>query len=117
LRFLADANVSQRMVEFLLSEGHQVRSVNTMPPSTPDVEVLREAVRAAEILLTADTDFGELVFLHRLDARGVVLCRLPSLNEAERTCRIAEAWPEIMKRLPGFFITVTERQIRARPID
>lgn len=47
--------------------------------------VLELANRARALLITADKDFGELVFRQRRISQGVVLLRLAGLEEAEKS--------------------------------
>lgn len=67
------------------------------------------------MVVTADHDFGELVFLHRIHAPGVVLLRLPQANEPDRVASVERVWPLVLSRLPGHFITVSTG-VRARPL-
>ena len=53
--------------------------VAEISPSIQDDEVLSDADRRQALLITADKDFGELVYRqHRIDA-GVILLRLSGL--------------------------------------
>jgi predicted nuclease of predicted toxin-antitoxin system len=79
MNFLADESVDQPVVEGLRADGHDVLAVAEIAPSIPDESVLTMANQREAILLTADKDFGELVFRqHRISA-GVVLMRLVQL--------------------------------------
>ncbi len=76
MRFLADENVEREVVRLLRKRGHDVAYVSEGGASAPDEEVLERARRERRILLTNDKDFGELVFLQRRLATGVLLLRL-----------------------------------------
>jgi hypothetical protein len=54
----------------LRQEGHQVWYVVEMEPGIADEEVLALANREGAILITADKDFGELVFRLRYSTSG-----------------------------------------------
>ena len=116
MRFLADANISNDIAAFLRGEGHDVASANALFPGMSDLDLLRMAAERRQCVLTSDKDFGDLVFLHRIPAPGVVLIRLPRLVEHERTERLIRVWPEIVTRLPGSFVTLTETRVRVRQI-
>jgi len=67
-------------VERLRDDGHTVLYVLEMEPSISDDEVIRRANQEFALLLTADKDFGELVFRQRRIVYGVVLIRLAGLS-------------------------------------
>ena len=75
MRLLADENIDGPIVERLRADGHDVQWVAEFDPSIPDEQVLEAANRQSALLMTADTDFGELVFRQRRIALGVVLLR------------------------------------------
>ncbi len=76
MRFLADESVDRQIVERLRQDGHDVAYVAEMSPGLVDETVLNQSREAARILITADKDFGELVFRRRQIAMGVLLVRL-----------------------------------------
>jgi predicted nuclease of predicted toxin-antitoxin system len=80
MNILADESVDRQIVEKLRLDGHHVLYVAEMEPGISDDAVLDRANRQAAILVTADKDFGELVYrLGRIHA-GVVLLRLAGLS-------------------------------------
>ncbi|HEX5872366.1 MAG TPA: DUF5615 family PIN-like protein [Longimicrobium sp.] len=62
MNFVCDEGVDRSIVVQLRSDGHDVVYIAELSPSIPDDEVLREANERAAVLVTADKDFGELVF-------------------------------------------------------
>lgn len=76
MKFLVDESVEFPVVTFLRSIGQTPVSIAEDAPSIRDTDVLAAARRAKRILLTNDKDFGELIFLHGLAHRGVILLRL-----------------------------------------
>jgi len=62
VNLLADEGVDRQIVARLRRDGHNVRYVAEMSPGIPDEAVLDAANRGEALLLTADKDFGELVF-------------------------------------------------------
>ena len=65
MNVLADESVDGPIVESLRREGHRVQYVAEMEPELSDDAVLELANRDESLLLTADKDFGELVFRQR----------------------------------------------------
>lgn len=80
MNFLADESVDRQIVERLRQDGHQVWYVAEMEPGISDENVLDLANKEGYLLITADKDFGELVFLQRRLMSGVTLIRLTGLS-------------------------------------
>ena len=88
---LADESVDRQIVERLRQDGHQVWYVAEMEPGISDENVLDLANRRRYLLITADKDFGELVFLQRRLMSGVILIRLTGLSPMNKAEMIASA--------------------------
>lgn len=73
MNFLADESVDRQIVDHLRRDGHFVRYVAEMAPGISDDAVIQWANQEEALLLTADKDFGELVFCQRRLTPGVVL--------------------------------------------
>ena len=83
-----------------------------------DVDVFGKAFAQAEqrVVVTADTDFGELAFRSRLPADcGVILIRLDSTNPAADNEVVIEA---LISRdsWSGIFAVVERDRLRLRPL-
>jgi predicted nuclease of predicted toxin-antitoxin system len=115
MNFLADESVDQPVVERLRADGHDVLAVAEMAPSIPDESVLTMANQREAILLTADKDFGELVFRqHRISA-GVVLMRLAGLSPATKGRVVSSAIRAHASELLHAFTVVSPGMVRIRP--
>ena len=62
MNLFADESVDRPVVERLREDSHDVTYVAELTPSVTDDELLREANTRSAVLVTADKDFGELVF-------------------------------------------------------
>jgi predicted nuclease of predicted toxin-antitoxin system len=91
MNFLADESVDGPVVDRLCEDGHDVLSVAETEPSLPDEAVLAMANQRDALLLTADKDFGELVFRQRRVSAGVVLIRLAGLSPATKAMVVSPA--------------------------
>jgi predicted nuclease of predicted toxin-antitoxin system len=91
MNLLADESVDRQIVERLRHDGHEVLYIAEMEPSIPDDVVLERANEISALLMTADKDFGELIFRDKLLTNdGVPLLRLASVS-AERKAEIVSA--------------------------
>lgn len=114
MNFVADEGVDYCIVECLRRAGHRVWYVAEMAPATPDEAVLDIANREKALLLTADKDFGEIVFRQRRSSAGVVLVRLAGLSAARKTEVVAAAIRGCESRLVGGFTVISPGICRTR---
>lgn len=76
MRFLLDENQSPRIVALLAEAGHDAIHVRDLDlRSAPDVEVLAAARSDGRVVLSADTDFGELLAASNATAPSILLLR------------------------------------------
>ncbi len=75
-RFLADENIPLEVVEKIAEQRIDIVSVSVLNLGIEDVDVLNLAYRERRVLITFDTDFGELLFKHKLRSSGIILLRL-----------------------------------------
>jgi predicted nuclease of predicted toxin-antitoxin system len=116
LRFLADENVEGGIVNWLRGEGYDVRWAAEDTPAANDDDLLRQARDEERILVTNDSDFGELVFRRGLASDGILLLRFRLQSEASRLQTLRQHWQVIESRLPSRFAVLTEGRARFRPI-
>jgi predicted nuclease of predicted toxin-antitoxin system len=94
LRFLVDVNVGIAVAGSLGDSGHDVVFAGDLDWCMPDIDMLSVAHQEQRIILTMDTDFGELVYHSQQPHAGVLLLRMPGATRDEkigivRTSRIA----------------------------
>jgi len=114
VNLVANEGVDRPVVERLRQDGHDVVYVAELSPSITDEEVLQEANARTAVLLTADKDFGELVFRQGLVHSGVVLLRLAGLANATKAEIVAEVCRDRAAELVGAFSVVSPGQVRIR---
>ena len=116
LRWLVDENLSAGVVAWLRARRQQVVYQTLIQPSQEDAGVLTRANMAGRVVLTGDTDFGELVYRDLLPCSGVVQLRLVPGDTAQVIGRLNEVWDELLDLLPDSFISVDEHRVRPRPL-
>ena len=107
MNFLADESVDQPIVVRLRDDGHDVLAVAEMTPSIADAAVLAHAHQRGDLLLTADKDFGEIVFRQRQVSAGVVLIRLAGLSPEAKARVVSGVIREREEELPGTFTVIS----------
>ncbi len=114
MNWLLDENIDRVIAERLRDLGYHVTYIAEIDPSASDEEVLERARAEEAMLLTADKDFGELVFRRRLVPKGVVLLRLFGLSADEKPAIVEDFLSEHAKDIVGNFVVVTPTAIRIR---
>ena len=116
MRFLANENIPDAVVVALRGQGHDVASVKESTPGADDRVVLALAQAEQRVVLTLDTDFGELAFRSQLPAEcGVVLVRLDWNSPADdneaivRAVTSRESWTST-------FAVIERDRVRLRPL-
>lgn len=100
-RFLLDADMPRSSVEVMRSMGLEVEDVRDIGMgSAKDKEIIEYALKNSRIIVTKDTDFGEV--LRYPKHPGAIIFRLP----------YAFTSMELNKRLKEFFESVRVEEIK-----
>ena len=113
LRLLADENIPASLIRRLREvQGVELSSVFEEARGIDDAEVLRRAVEADAVVLTADHDFGELAITRGAQATGVVLVRVHPIRA--HLDEIVAAIEGHANDLPGHFVVISAGRVRLR---
>lgn len=115
MKIVADESVDRQIVERLRIDGHHVVYIAEMQAGIADDAVLDVANREDAPLLTADLDFGDLVFRQRLLTSGVVLIRLAGVPPDSKAEVVAAVIADHGGELPHAFSVIAPRGLRIRP--
>lgn len=116
MHFLADENVPGPAVAALRAAGHDVLWIKEVMPGAEDHVVLDLAQRERRVVVTADTDFGELAFRSGLPAQcGIVLIRL-DWTDPETDNRTIAAALASRDDWAGIFAVVEQDRVRIRTL-
>lgn len=116
MKILADECVDHGIVVRLRKDGHDVNYVAEMSPGIIDEEVLVLASDDRTLFVTADKDFGELIFRQGYVKRGIVLYRLAGLSTSDKADIISRAIAGHGDELLQAFSVITEKAIRIRKV-
>lgn len=114
MKFLADENIDYQIVAHLRQEGHSVLYVAELNPGISDTEVLGLANKENAILITSDSDFGELVFRQKRLTSGVIYIRLGNFSSEQKASIIVSAINEHGKEFVNSFVVISSNSIRIR---
>jgi len=88
VKFLVDRCAGQRLAAWLRAQGHDVLASWDCGPDPGDQALLERAAAAGRVLVTIDTDFGELVYVQAVPHAGIV--RLPDVPAEARIALMAQ---------------------------
>ena len=117
MRLLLDQDVYEVTARFLSDLGHDVLRVAEVGMSTAsDEENLRKAVELERLFITRDRDFGNLVFVRRMNVGVLYLRMLPSNKNAvhEQLTKIFESYAP--SDLSKAFVVVEAGRYRFRTL-
>ena len=115
MNLLADEGVDGPIVERLRQDGHVVLYVAEMEPGISDQEILQRANAQMSMLVTADKDFGEMIFRQgQLNAGGVVLLRLAGLSAEKKADIVSSVFQDHETALLQAFSVISPGQVRIR---
>ena len=111
MRFLIDRCAGRLLADWLRNQGHDVVESCELGPDPGDRVLLELAAKEARILVTIDTDFGELIFLENCAHAGLI--RLPDVPAQERQLVMLDLLTRYKSELEGAaIITVRGDRIR-----
>lgn len=115
-RFIADENFPHPSFQFLVMNEIDVIHIGLESPTIVDREVLRMSIERSRILLTLDSDHGELVYKDRVAApSGIVLFRMPQYRP-DQLGRELLRLIELDFKFDGLFSVVGQNTVRQRPL-
>jgi len=114
MRILADENIDRQIVDRLRQDGHDVWYIPEMQSGISDDLILDRANQEMAILLTADKDFGELVFRQKRISMGVILARLAGLSPLRKAEIVSTAINQHLSDLENSFTVIVPDSLRIR---
>lgn len=114
MNFIVDESVDRQIAEALRQHGHSVTYIAEVGPSISDEAVFDIANKQHALLITADKDFGEMVFRDgRLISDGIVLIRLSGLSSETKSDLVVRTIKEHENELPCHFTVITPGKVRS----
>jgi len=117
MNFLADESVDRVVVSALRAAGYDTSYIAEGLAGITDAAVLDAAKAENRVLITADKDFGDLVFRQSRQSPGVLLLRLTGLSPARKGALVVAYVRAHSQDLPRAFAVASPGGIRIRPGD
>jgi predicted nuclease of predicted toxin-antitoxin system len=111
---LLDENLPRSALEALVLAGRDVLHMAQAEPSADDRRVLAMARSTARVLVTLDSDFGDLVYRHGEPAPPAILyLRLHPIVGAAAAALVIQALADTVQ---GQFVVCSPDGLRRRPL-
>jgi predicted nuclease of predicted toxin-antitoxin system len=114
MKILADENIEREFIVALRVAHIEVISVWESYIGFADDKILQIAVDEKAVILTYDTDFGELVFRFSLKSHGIILLRLNGLSLREKVEKTISVIQEHNEEIENAFTVISENSVRIR---
>ena len=117
MNLLADESIDKPIVDRLRQDGHSVLYIAEFSPSIDDDTVLQRANQNGALLITADKDFGELVFRQKRIHVGVVLVRLANVPSQAKARIVSTVFARHGNELLNAFSVISPERVRIRRVQ
>ena len=113
MKFLLDSCISFFAVKDLREKEFSVTWVPETGKDPGDEAIIKKAYSERLVLVTADKDFGELVFLKKMDCPTIIrMVNIPAGNQGKILLRLIELYKEDIEK--GSIITADAYRVRIR---
>lgn len=113
MEFLVDSCISSFAVKDLRSAGYPVVWIPETGKDPGDEAILQRAVEEERILVTADKDFGDLVFIFEKPHYAIIrLVDIPARDQGTILLRLIQTHPRDIQN--HSLITVDRHRVRVR---
>ncbi len=115
MKWLADENFPFPSFYLLKSQGFDIRHIGIDTPSVEDKNVMEVSSSQNRIILTFDSDFGELVFRYGFSPPGVIYFRLTGFTPTDPAYALIKLL-ESGYSFNGYFTIIGNDSVRQRII-
>lgn len=117
ISILVDENVDYRIVTELRKRKYKVISVAENPKGVADADIIDLALGMNSLILTEDSDFGQLIFVDRKKSLGIIFLRYFATDYFRIATQLIRLIDEYQENLYNKFVVITTRRIRIREIQ
>ncbi len=114
MRFLLDVHVSTAVLRLLADDGHDVLRAALVLPTAPDLEILAAARDQERVLISADSDFSDLIFAWgEAPPPAMLYLRCAPADQAGLVAEMLDRLADVP--FDGHMVVLSARGTRARP--
>ena len=117
LKFLADVNIEKALVDYLKNNGYDVIWIPDYNCRLKDEDLLILANIENRILITNDTDFGELIFNQRKISAGIILIRIKGQKVSKKLDVLRKLLINYSEKIKNHYIVISDKRIRIKAME
>jgi len=84
MKFLANENIPRASFRFLKDKGWDIEHIGETNMGVTDKEVMELAISEDRIIITFDSDYGELVYKYGYKPTGVIYLRIQDFTNIQQ---------------------------------
>ena len=116
MKLLANENFPLKSFKILLKKNYDIKHIGLDWPSITDEEVMQLAMKEDRVIITFDSDYGELVYKYGYKPSGVIYLRWREFSPEFPADYLHEIFEAGQIRFIGLFTVIDDQQIRQRKI-
>lgn len=118
MKFLLNMNIPRKIGIQLTDEGHIYRHAGDIGMAQAnDSEIVEEARRNKEVIITHDLDYGRLLAFSNTSTPSVIILRLRNTHPDNLISRIIGIWNQIENSLSeGAIVVIEDSTLRIRKL-
>ena len=116
MRFLANENFPYTSFKLLKAKGWDITHITDANRGISDEEVMEIAIMESRIIITFDSDYGELVFNKEYNPLGVIYLRISDFSPSYPAELLEDLIITDKLNTANLFTVIDESQIRQRKI-
>ncbi len=117
ISFVADEHIPYATIRLLREAGHTVISISEQYPSISDNDILRLANAEGLVIITNDSDFGDLIYRDKIEFEaGIIYFRLEHFRPNEMAEMILRDISENQRDFRQRFTIISRTKIRQREL-
>ncbi|PHI17954.1 hypothetical protein CEQ90_20460 [Lewinellaceae bacterium SD302] len=118
LLLLADENFPIASYNYLKGKGYNIlHIINEKLDSISDIEVIEFAIKNDRLIITFDSDFGELIYKLGYEPKGVIYFRWKSFKPTDPGIYLDNLIEKEELDFSGFITVIDNDKIRQRKIN
>lgn len=116
IKYLANENFPRTSTAILKQHGWDIEHIGDTNMGIMDEEVMDTAITENRVIITFDSDYGELVYRRGYKPLGIIYLRIKNFTPEYPANLLLELITEGNLEVRGLFTVIGENQIRQRKI-
>ncbi|MFZ0658445.1 MAG: DUF5615 family PIN-like protein [Candidatus Binataceae bacterium] len=112
MEFVADESCAGPVIRALRTAGHDVIAIAEISKGISDEREMERAFGEGRVLITEDSDFGELVYARGRSSVGVVYVKFDNRARRAKPAAVVEAVEKLRERMRNGFAVVEPGRVR-----